>query len=123
MPAEPGNVVWNGNMAGIFQIPQKPAGLGDAARVPQLQGTVLAAPTAVARKTIDGRSINIPYRDMPVGSPLQEMPGGAEGTSRQVGILRNVSRDECLVGGSPGGCRAAGVRVGGGGHVGVSFCG
>ena len=122
MRAKPGNLVWNGHMAGILQIAKKPPDLGDVSGVPQLRGAIAAAPAAVSRKTTDGRCIKIPDRDMPVGDPLQEMPGGAERTSRQVGLIRKITGNQCLAADSPSGC-AAGVRGGGGGHVGVSFCG
>ena len=122
MRAKPGNLVWNGHMAGIFQIAKKPPDLDDVSGVPQLRGAIAAAPAAVSCKTTDRRSIKIPDRDMPVGDPLQEMPGGAERASRQVGIIRKITGNKCLVGDGPGGC-AGGVGVGGGGHVGVSFCG
>src|SRR5690606_8312281 len=60
MRAKPGNLVWNGHMAGIFQIAKKSADVGDVARVPQLRGAIATAPAAVSRKTTDRRSINIP---------------------------------------------------------------
>ena len=69
---------------------------------------------------------NVPVPGVGEGSPSGRhlwRRSGAERASRQVGIIRKKTGHKCLAADSPGGSRAAGVTVGGGVHVGVSFCG
>ncbi|AMY72051.1 hypothetical protein AKL17_1p0050 (plasmid) [Frigidibacter mobilis] len=101
MRAKPGNLVRNGHMAGIPQIAKKPPDLGDISGVPQLRGAIATAPAAVSRKTTDRRSIKILDRETSVVGPLQEMSGGAERASRQVGIIRKITGNKCLAVDSP----------------------
>jgi hypothetical protein len=79
--AKPGNRIRNSNVTSIFEISQKSAGIGYVAWVLQLCSTIATAATPVPRKSINGRSIKIPARDLSGGGPLQEMPGRAQGAS------------------------------------------